>query len=1407
MPKLPDRWAVGEARYSGGGFVPRVPSARLIPRGAGLKAIGQGVEEFGRGLSAMFRRMEAEAKKQNAERSQTERLYATAQMQRALSDLYEQTLASNDPINAVNNYRAGAQKIIEDASQYINDPRLRENFILRSQIHSESGAAQISRHSLTLAHQQGVATDLDALEKLVGAAAKDRANARGYINQIDQLTEEMRTKYGMSPLEADRLRKKYSNDLAKEWMYQDIDKDPQKFLDRAKKWIDSGVPEDSDVPDTSEVPKPDVLKPPAEIPETTTPVPTGDEGDEGDTEGALDLQGTTRVASLDPFIGMGGGPSRADITTDASSAASRFDIGGSHSLAEQRQTAFANELKDPQIQAQLAALVEAEVGKESPDGKLGFIETVMNRALARGYSLARTIAPGKYWDPRTNVKLQDAAYMARYGRPEDVRDPIALALQGSNLTNFATGNESAGTHSGGATVTVDLGPGHERYVRENDDQRWWSRMLSYAKVPSRYDEGGGFDQPGTAGVGFGGAANPVRMRSDDLKFLEQRGGHNLGVDAPQFSPEMAARLRAAGEVYESETGRRAVFGELSRGYDPKTGEPVQAKYYREFLAGGGLAARPGHSRHERGLAADIPAGPFLNWMHQNGERFGIVFRLGDKDPVHAELAPDTRRVALPIESGQQGPVRIASLEWPGSMLQAPLGTSTASFTVPTRRRTILDQAPQRVAQAGPTTQVPQGSRALDAAKAELKLTPQEEHAYEHHLRNLNMGGVRQPNGQVSTFLDTTVTFGNRTYILPTVWDNKIVSEDEAIRRARADGLDKWPSYPSEQAAEKRYNQLHGYMERDTANRQRGSATTDPAATRQEAYVRAIEDGRRGVYRDPTSARTLVGRQVAQNINSRTANSAENTSPTRSGYPPGDWKGMTQYGNLNLDKRPVVRMPDGNIATTRPMSFALDGKHVVLPTISKDGRVLSPQQALEEYRTTHEYLGVFDSSEHANAYIDAVNTAQQNRYSTNPDPRHEAPREPINSDNVPIPKPRSKGDAGYDPLLETSRQQDIIAGIKRAQYLIAHQYDVPANISRRNWLSLNNMISSGEIDINHFKPIEDAYLASLNGHKENGISKGDYDDLKKRVDDTSKAQTAAWNREFATFDKNVLRPRIRVDETEIATREAMQDPAKYPLASVAAKAAAESGLSPPKYPVPPEVREDAERRYYQALHDIERERQTILANQGNPLILLQPGTIEHPNPWYLDNKTEGGVSPIDVYAKPNLMKQLQQGLIPKPPQLDPEYRGTPKGIGPQYRMPNESFEGFKQRQRRESMQPYDVNALPGSQEWWLENPWAKQHLQYLEGPDARTRTEETPGTLMPGTSAAPGGAWPRPRPGTTLQPERDPTALERINPFAPPIDTKAVKPDLAYPEQEAPRTEVPATKQQADIYPLPDEGTA
>lgn len=104
----------------------------------------------------------------------------------------------------------------------------------------------------------------------------------------------------------------------------------------------------------------------------------------------------------------------------------------------------------------------------------------------------------------------------------------------------------------------------------------------------------------------------------------------------------------------------------------------------------------------------------------------------------------------------------------------------------------------------------------ERAQAGMDLNPQERSLYERHLGNLSSkGGVDNPDGSRSTLYVGTYGVDDKTYVLPRVRDGKILSADDAFNAAKKEGLDKYPSYDSQDKAEKRYQDMHQYMEEDT----------------------------------------------------------------------------------------------------------------------------------------------------------------------------------------------------------------------------------------------------------------------------------------------------------------------------------------------------------------------------------------------------------------------------------------------------------------------------------------------------------------------------------------------------------------------------------------------------------------
>lgn len=104
-----------------------------------------------------------------------------------------------------------------------------------------------------------------------------------------------------------------------------------------------------------------------------------------------------------------------------------------------------------------------------------------------------------------------------------------------------------------------------------------------------------------------------------------------------------------------------------------------------------------------------------------------------------------------------------------------------------------------------------------AAMQAMQLTPQEQALYQMHLQNLyGPGGVDNPDGSRSTLYQAVIEHNGKFYNIPTVWNGKIVPVPQAVANAHAaGGLDAFPSYATPEQADTRYQQMHGFMEKDT----------------------------------------------------------------------------------------------------------------------------------------------------------------------------------------------------------------------------------------------------------------------------------------------------------------------------------------------------------------------------------------------------------------------------------------------------------------------------------------------------------------------------------------------------------------------------------------------------------------
>lgn len=91
-------------------------------------------------------------------------------------------------------------------------------------------------------------------------------------------------------------------------------------------------------------------------------------------------------------------------------------------------------------------------------------------------------------------------------------------------------------------------------------------------------------------------------------------------------------------------------------------------------------------------------------------------------------------------------------------------------------------------------------------------------------------------------------------------------------------------------------------------------------------------------------------------------------------------GQVEPGTIDFSKLPVVHNPDGSLSTVRSMSFEDDnGVNVLVPTVV-NGKVVSEDEAINEYYKTGRHLGKFSDYRSANRYAQLLHEREADRIS-------------------------------------------------------------------------------------------------------------------------------------------------------------------------------------------------------------------------------------------------------------------------------------------------------------------------------------------------------------------------------------------------------------------------------------------
>jgi hypothetical protein len=142
---------------------------------------------------------------------------------------------------------------------------------------------------------------------------------------------------------------------------------------------------------------------------------------------------------------------------------------------------------------------------------------------------------------------------------------------------------------------------------------------------------------------------------------------------------------------------------------------------------------------------------------------------------------------------------------------------------------------------------------------------------------------------------------------------------------------------------------------------------------------------------------------------------------------GQFPGLLQPGNIDLTTRPNVANPDGSHSSVRSMSFQdkKGGPEILIPTVSEDGRIMTDDEAIAQYKKTGKHLGQFTNPDAATDYAGKLHEQQASKLNSLITPETQQPSPLIAAVKAKL------ADPAFQKLSPEARRAALIGVVKPA----------------------------------------------------------------------------------------------------------------------------------------------------------------------------------------------------------------------------------------------------------------------------------------------------------------------------------------------------------------------------------------